>query len=89
VTSEFGLAKIYKDQGKYPEALKALDAVLATDPRSSSVHYLRGQVLSEMGRRSEAKQSFDEALRLKQATRDELECKISGQQVADPQLTRK
>ena len=86
VTSEYGLAKIYREQGKYPEALKALDGVVAADPASSSVHYLRGQVLSEMGRRAEAKQAFDEALRLKQATRDELERKISGQQVSDPQL---
>ena len=86
VTSVFGLAKIYKQQGKYPEALKALDAVVAADPQSSSVHYLRGQVLSEMGRRTDARQAFDEALRLKQATRDELERKLSGQQVSDPQL---
>ncbi len=39
-----------------------------------------------MGRRAEAKREFDEAARLKQATRDELERKISGQHPADPQL---
>jgi tetratricopeptide (TPR) repeat protein len=88
ITSEYGLAKIYKDQGKYPEALKALDIVVARDPESSSVHYLRGQVLSAMGRRSEAKLAFAESLRLKKATRDELERKISGQQAPDPQLVR-
>lgn len=87
-TSHFGLAKIYKEQAKNTEALRALDAAAAIDPRSSSVHYLRGQVLLAMGRRGEAKLAFDEALRLKQATRDELERKISGQQPSDPQLAR-
>jgi tetratricopeptide (TPR) repeat protein len=87
-TSHFGLAKIYKEQGKYAEALKALDAAVAVDPQSSSVHYLRGQVLAAMDRRTEARSAFDEALRLKQATRDELERKISGQHPSDPQLAR-
>jgi len=49
---------------------------------------LRGQVLFAMGRRPEAKAEFDKAARLKQAVRDELERKISGQYPADPQLTR-
>ena len=87
-TSDYGLAKIYKQQGKYAAALEALRAAGAIDSRSSSVYYLRGQILFAMGRREEAKSQFDEAARLKQATRDELERKISGQHPADPQLTR-
>ena len=74
--------------GKYAEALKALDAAVAIDPQSSSVHYLRGQVLLAMDRRAEARLAFDEAVRLKQSTRDELERKISGQHLSDPQLAR-
>jgi tetratricopeptide (TPR) repeat protein len=87
-TSDFELAKIYKQQGKYAEALGALLAAGAIDPRSASVHYLRGQVLFAMGRHVEARPEFDEAARLQKATRDELERKISGRQVSDPQLTR-
>jgi len=87
-TSDFGLAKIYKQQAKYAEALHALGAAEAIDPRSASVHYLRGQVFFAMGRRAEAKPEFDEAARLQKATRDELERKISGRQVSDPQLAR-
>ena len=87
-TSDFGLAKIYKQQGKYAEALNALHAAGAIDAQSASVHYLRGQVLTAMGRRAEAKPEFDEAARLQKATRDELERKISGRQVSDPQLAR-
>jgi len=85
-TADYGLAKIYKQQGKLAQALDALAAAAAIDPKSSSVFYLRGQVLFAMGRRAEAKREFDEAARLKQATRDELERKISGQHPADPQL---
>ena len=87
-TSDFELAKIYKQQGKYAEALHALGAAEAIDPRSASIHYLRAQVLFAMGRRAEAKPEFDEAARLQKATRDELERKISGRQVSDPQLAR-
>ncbi|MGA2740257.1 MAG: tetratricopeptide repeat protein [Bryobacteraceae bacterium] len=85
-TSDYGLAKLYKQQGKYAAALEALRAAGAIDPQSASIYYLRGQVLSALGRRPEAKLQFDEAARLRQATRDELERKISGQQPADPQL---
>jgi tetratricopeptide (TPR) repeat protein len=85
-TSLYGLAKIYKRQGNYQEALSALRAAGHIDPESTSVHYLLGQVLYAMGRRAEAKPEFAEALRLKQATRDELERKISGQHPSDPQL---
>jgi tetratricopeptide (TPR) repeat protein len=87
-TSDYGLAKIYRQQGKYAEALHALEAAGAIDARSASVHYLRGQVFFAMGRRAEAKPEFAEAARLQKATRDELERKISGQQVSDPQLAR-
>jgi tetratricopeptide (TPR) repeat protein len=87
-TSDYGLAKIYKQQGKYLAALEALRAAGAIDPQSSSVYYLRGQILFAMGRRGEAKPQFDEAARLKQATRDEMERKMSGQHPSDPQLAR-
>ena len=87
-TSDFGLAKIYKQQGKYAEALNALRAAGTIDPRSASVHYLRGQVFFAMGRRAEARPEFDEAARLQKVTRDELEGKVSGRQVSDPQLAR-
>jgi tetratricopeptide (TPR) repeat protein len=87
-TADYGLAKIYKQQGKYPAALEALHAAGAIDPKRSSVYYLRGQILFALGRRPEAKTAFDEAARLKQAVRDEMERKVRGQNPSDPQLTR-
>jgi tetratricopeptide (TPR) repeat protein len=87
-TSDYGLAKVYKQQGKYAAALDALRSAAAIDPQSSSVCHLRGQVLFALGRRQEAKSQFDESARLKQGTRDDLERKMSGQHPADPQLAR-
>lgn len=87
-TSDYGLAKIYKQQGKYSQALEALRAAGAIDPQSSSVYYLRGQILFAMGRRTEAKAEFSKAAEMKQAVRDEMERKISGQHPSDPQLTQ-
>jgi tetratricopeptide (TPR) repeat protein len=87
-TSDFELAKIYKQQGKYAEALHAVGAAEAIDPHSASAHYLHAQVLFAMGRHVEAKPEFDEAARLQKATRDELELKVSGRHVSDPQLAR-
>lgn len=84
--SDYGLAKIYKQQGRYDLALAALRAAGAIDPKSASVYYLRGQILYAMGRRKEAKPEFDAASRLRQATRDELERQMSGQHPSDPQL---
>jgi tetratricopeptide (TPR) repeat protein len=84
--SDYGLAKIYKQQGNYAAALELLRAAGAIDPQSASVYYLRGQILFAQGRRREAKSQFDEAARLRQATRDELERQISGQHPSDPQL---
>ena len=84
--SDYGLAKIYKQQGKYGAALEMLRAAGAIDPNSASVYYLRGQILFATGRRREARSEFDEAARLRQATRDELERQINGQHPSDPQL---
>ena len=86
--SDYGLAKIYKQQGKYAQALEALRSAGGIDPASASVHYLRGQILRAMGRPAAAKLEFTEAARLRQATRDELERQVSGGHPSDPQLAR-
>ena len=86
-TSWYGLAKIYNKESNFQQALKALDAAGAIEPDSASVHYLRGQVLLQLGRKSEAKTEMATVRRLKQETRDKLEQQISGA-YHDPQLSR-
>jgi Flp pilus assembly protein TadD len=85
-TSWFGLAKIYKLEKRYPEALKALREADTLDPKSASVHYLRAQVLVAMGRRNEAQGEFATVQALKKETVDRLEREISGAKYRDPEL---
>ena len=77
-TSWFGLAKAYKQEKRFPDALKALQKAGALDPTSASVHYLRAQVLAEMGRKSEAQAEFAAVQKLKKENVDKLEQAISG-----------
>ncbi len=83
-TSWFGLAKIYKQQKRYEAALKALDEAANIDPQSASVHYMRAQVLTALGRKGAAQTELEEVRRLRQATRDKLEQEISGATYRDP-----
>ena len=85
-TSDFGLAKVYKEQGKYQEALTALNAAGHLDPTSSAVHYLRGQILVRLGRRTEGRAELETAERMKQAANDKFERQVSGETFLDPQL---
>lgn len=86
-SSQFGLAKIYREQGKFTEALAALDAAGKLDTASASVHYLRGQILVRLGRRAEGRTEFETAAHMRQAETDKIEREVSGQSFLDPQLT--
>ena len=87
-TSWFELAKIYRQEKRYAEALKALDEAGAIDPRSASVHYLRAQVLLAVGRRSESQLEMATVQRLKKETVDKLEQEISGATYRDREVDR-
>lgn len=85
-SSQFGLAKIYREQGKYREALAALDAAGKLDPNSASVHYLKGQILVRLGRRADGQTEFQAATKMRRVETDRLEREVSGQSFLDPQL---
>ena len=85
-TSWYGLAKIYKQQRKYAEALRALKAAGEIDPNSASVHYLTAQVLLAQGENAEARKELAQVRKLQKATTDKLEREISGDRYRDPQL---
>jgi len=85
-TSWYGLAKIYKEQKKYSEALNALEAAGGIDPKSASVHYLKAQILIALGKGPEARQELVTVRKLQKATTDKLEREISGSKYRDPQL---
>jgi tetratricopeptide (TPR) repeat protein len=85
-TSWYGLAKIDRAEKQYAAALKALDAAGALDAKSASVHYLRAQILMQIGRKEEAQTEFAAVRRLQQETTDKLEQQISGGKYRDPQI---
>lgn len=82
----YGLAKIHRAAKRYGEALKAIDSASALAPKSASVHYLRAQILTQLGREGDAQAEFAEVRRLHKETIDKLEQQIMGGIYRDPQL---
>lgn len=58
------LCRIYANEGKLAEALKASDRALAADKLSAGLHYLRAVILQEQGLYDEAAASLKKALYL-------------------------
>ena len=85
-TSWFGLAKIYKKEKRYSEALKALSNALAIDSQSASAHYLKSQILSETGQTQEAKTELAAVRRIKSDSRDKLEVQLERGGYRDLQI---
>jgi tetratricopeptide (TPR) repeat protein len=82
----YGLAKIHRAAKRYSEALKAIESACALAPKSASVHYLRAQILVQLGREGEAQTEFAAVRRLHKETTDKLEQQIMGSIYRDPQL---
>jgi tetratricopeptide (TPR) repeat protein len=61
VNSHLGLAKICQRQEKFALALAEIDAAERVDSMRPDIHYLRGRVLLQMGRKDQAKQELDAA----------------------------
>jgi tetratricopeptide (TPR) repeat protein len=87
-SSAFGLARFYRKEEKYAQALAALDTAGKLDPASASVHYLRGQILVRVGRKEEGRKYLAAAGRMLRAQTDRLERDVSGESFLDPQLNR-
>jgi Flp pilus assembly protein TadD len=83
-TSWFGLAKADKQRKQYKEALDALQHAGQIDPTSASVHYLRAEILTQLGRKTEAQTEFATVQRLKKQGTDKLEQQITGAKYQDP-----
>jgi tetratricopeptide (TPR) repeat protein len=87
-TSWYGLAKILRGEGRDQEALKAIDHAIAIDPNSASVHYLRSQILTQLGRRAEAQTDLAAVRRLQHESLDQVEKQMEGGRYHDPQLAQ-
>ena len=85
-SSAFGLARLYRWQEKYPEALAVLDTAGKLDPSSASVHYMRGQILTRLGRKEEGCKEMAAAERMLRESTDRVERAVSVKSFLDPQL---
>jgi tetratricopeptide (TPR) repeat protein len=61
VDSLLGLAKIYQRQQKFTAALTEADAAVKLDPDRPDVHYVRGQALLHLRRKTEAQKELQAA----------------------------
>jgi tetratricopeptide (TPR) repeat protein len=57
-----GLASVYAREGKNEDALRALDTALQLDPKRADLHAARARALRALGKRSEARAEFRQAL---------------------------
>lgn len=83
VNSYFGLAKVYRESGRAPEALDMLNHAVDIVPQSASLHFTKGQVLKQLGRSSEARREFDLAAALHKSFNDRLQQDHSADTAAD------
>jgi tetratricopeptide (TPR) repeat protein len=85
VSSRLGLAKIYQRQQKYAPALAEVEAAEKLDSSRPDVHYLRGRLLLQMGRKPEAEKELDAAQRI-QANRGSELMQADTATVPSPEL---
>ena len=83
VNSCFGLAKIYRESGRFKEALAMLDRAESMVPQSASLHYTKGQVLARLGEPDKAKQEFARSAELLHEFNDRLQQGTVGDISAD------
>jgi tetratricopeptide (TPR) repeat protein len=57
-----GLASVYAREGKNEDALRALDTAVQLEPKRADLHAARARALRALGRRSEARAEFRQAL---------------------------
>jgi tetratricopeptide (TPR) repeat protein len=71
--AQLDLAKTYQAQGKTAEALKTLQAVIASDPEQQEAHYLLFGLYKEQGQMDQARKELETFQRLKRRTADQEE----------------
>jgi Flp pilus assembly protein TadD len=86
--ARFGLAQIYFSEEKYAAALREADAALQIAPDSQNVHYLRGKILSRLGREDESRKELAEAQKLMNQSLGKARADLGDKSVPNPELTR-
>src|SRR6266446_3919509 len=87
-TSYFGLARIHQHRKKYQEALRAIDNALRLAPDSQSVHYVRAQILTNLGRRGEAQAELATVKKMLESSNAKSIETLGEDRVPNPELTK-
>jgi tetratricopeptide (TPR) repeat protein len=86
VNSYIGLAKAYHREQKYPLALNAIDSAEKLDPRRTDIHYVRGQILTHLGRKEEGRKELEASVRIDNERRAERQKQVESGSVPSPEL---
>jgi tetratricopeptide (TPR) repeat protein len=86
--SYLGIAKLYQKQNKPEPGLKMIDAALRLSPDIHGGHFLRGRILTQLGRREEARVEFAAAQKGMQGKLDKERESQDDDRVPNPELTR-
>jgi tetratricopeptide (TPR) repeat protein len=86
VNSYLGLAKVYQREAKYQQALNAIDSAERLDSQRTDIHYVKGQVLLHMGRKTEGKKELETSVRIDNEHRAEREKQVESGIVPSPEL---
>lgn len=85
--AHFGLAQLYFDQAKFAPALREVDAALAQAPDSQNAHYLRGRVLTRLGRQEDAKAELAATQKLMNQSLGKARADLGDKAIPNPELT--
>ena len=88
VSAHMGLAKIEEHRQHYALALAELDRVIRLDSGYASARYLRGQVLTRMGREKDGRAELAVAARMLNAQRAARQKELEGGGVPSPELAK-
>jgi len=86
LNSYVGLAKTYQREGKFAQALNAIDSADKLDPRRTDIHYVRGQILVHMGRKEEGTKELEASVSIDNEHRAEREKQAESGAVPSPEL---
>src|SRR6266702_870073 len=83
-----GLAKLYQKEQKAQQAVKMIDAVLRLSPEFHGGHFLRGRILTQLGRQKEARVEFAAAQKAMDSELGKRRESLEDERIPNPELTR-
>jgi tetratricopeptide (TPR) repeat protein len=86
--ARLGLAQLYFNEEKFAEALREADAALQLAPETQNVHYLRGRILTRLGRREEARAELAAAQKAMDQSLGKARQDLGEKTIPTPELTQ-